>query len=38
MLGHSRRLTTETYAKLTFTLETQTDDPQLFEGGAYKLQ
>jgi len=36
MLGHSTRITTEIYAKLTFTPETRDRYLQLFEGGAYK--
>jgi site-specific recombinase XerD len=36
ILGHSSRVTTEIYAKLTFTPETRDRYLQLFEGGAYK--
>jgi len=36
MLGHSTRITTEIYAKLTFTPEVRDRYLQLFEGGAYK--
>jgi integrase/recombinase XerD len=36
MLGHSSRITTEIYAKLTFTPETRDRYLQLFEGGGYK--
>jgi integrase/recombinase XerD len=36
MMGHSSRITTEIYAKLTFTPETPDRYLQLFEGGAYK--
>lgn len=36
ILGHSSRLTTEIYAKLTFTPDVRDRYLQLFEGGAYK--
>ena len=36
ILGHSSRVITEIYAKLTFTPETRDRYLQLFEGGAYK--
>jgi integrase/recombinase XerD len=36
MMGHSSRITTEVYAKLTFTPEVRDRYLQLFEGGAYK--
>ena len=36
ILGHSSRVTTEIYAKLTFTADTKNKYLQLFEGGAYK--
>jgi integrase/recombinase XerD len=36
MMGHSSRITTEVYAKLTFTPEIRDRYLQLFEGGAYK--
>ena len=36
IMGHSSRITTEVYAKLTFTPEVRDRYLQLFEGGAYK--
>jgi integrase/recombinase XerD len=36
MMGHSSRITTEVYAKLTFTPDVRDRYLQLFEGGAYK--
>lgn len=36
ILGHRSRVTTEIYAKLTFTPETRDKYLQLYEGGAYK--
>jgi hypothetical protein len=36
MMGHSSRVTTEVYAKLTFTPDVRDRYLQLFQGGAYK--
>ena len=36
ILGHSSRITTEIYAKMTLTPDTRDRHLQLFEGGAYK--
>jgi integrase/recombinase XerD len=36
IMGHTSRVTTEIYAKLTFTPEVHNKYLQLFEGGAYK--
>ena len=36
LMGHNSRITTEVYAKLTFTPEVRDRYLQLFDGGAYK--